>query len=94
MRTEQEHAKTERMWFRVSRVDRDLFDDASQEEGTNVSEFVIAAARSAAVNVLADRRRFLLPNEDWESFQAALERPARELPRLRKLLETPTILDA
>ncbi|MEO8322755.1 MAG: DUF1778 domain-containing protein [Actinomycetota bacterium] len=93
MKTDQEQAKTERMWFRVSPMDKDLFDDASREEGTNVSEFVIAAARSAAVNVLSDRRRFMLPEADWDSFQAALESPARELPRLRKLLETPTILD-
>lgn len=92
MRTEHQ-GKTERIWFRVSDMDRSLFDDASREQGTNLSEFVIAAARNAAVNVLADRRRFELPKADWELFQAALESPAHELPRMRKLMESPTILD-
>lgn len=92
MKTE-DQAKTKRIWFRVSDADKSLFEDASREEGTNLSEFVIAAARSAAVDVLADRRRFELPEASWDLFHAALEQPARELPRMRKLMESPTVLD-
>lgn len=92
---ETEHqAKTKRISFRVSEADKSLFEDASREEGTNLSDFVIAAARNAAVDVLTDRRRFKLPDASWDLFHAALERPARELPRMRKLMESPTALDS
>jgi uncharacterized protein (DUF1778 family) len=54
---------------------------------------VLAAATRAAEAVLADRRVFVLEPDRWDAFVAALDRPERELPRLRKLLESPTVLD-
>jgi uncharacterized protein (DUF1778 family) len=58
-----------------------------------VSEFVVRHATAAADNVLADRRVFVLSKEDWAVFEAALDRPARDVPRLRELMSAPTILD-
>jgi uncharacterized protein (DUF1778 family) len=34
---------------------------------------------------------FLLDEEAWDKFQAALDAPARVLPRLRELFSRPTI---
>ena len=58
-----------------------------------MSDFVLRHATRAAEEVLADRRTFMLEPAQWDAFVDALDQPARELPALKKLLETPTILD-
>jgi uncharacterized protein (DUF1778 family) len=60
---------------------------AAQASGVSTSAFVERAASTAADAVLADRREFRLSVEDWERFVAELDRPARELPELRRGLE-------
>ena len=96
MSIEQENlkaAKSERLSLRANAWQRTLLKEASQIEGTTVSDFVLRSATRAAEDVLADRRVFALPDDRWEAFVEVLDRPARELPRLRKLLENPTVLD-
>lgn len=44
----------------------------------------------AAGAFLVDESDFLLGDEDWERFTEAVTRPARDLPRLRAFLNTPT----
>ena len=85
--------KSERLSLRASAAQRTLLREASQVEGTTVSDFVLRSATRAAEDVLADRRVFGLPDDRWDAFIEVLDRPARELPRLRKLLESPTVLD-
>lgn len=85
--------KSERLSLRASATQRTLLREASQVEGTTVSDFVLRSATRAAEDVLADRRVFGLPHDRWDAFIEVLDRPARELPRLRKLLESPTVLD-
>jgi uncharacterized protein (DUF1778 family) len=85
--------KSERLGLRTSEEQRSLLAAASRAEGTTVSDFVLRHATTAAVNVLADRRVFVLDDEAWEAFDSALERPAREVPGLRDLLKAPTALD-
>jgi uncharacterized protein (DUF1778 family) len=67
---------------------------ASRAEGTTVSEFVLKYATRAAEGVLADRRAFLLSEPQWAAFRDALDRPPRDLSKLRKLLQAPTVVDA
>ena len=86
-------AKTDRLGVRTTPRQRFLLSEASEVEGTSVSEFVLRHATRAAENVLADRRVFMLTDERWNAFTEALDRPAQERPRLRKLLDTPTVLD-
>lgn len=86
-------AKTGRLGLRVSPWQRALLAEASRVEGTTVSQFVLLHATRAAEDVLADRRVFMLPNDRWDAFVQALDRPERELPRLRELLKAPTVLD-
>ena len=57
---------------------------AAKASGVSTSAFVQQAASAAADAVLADRREFLLGDEDWERFVAELDRPARNLPELRR----------
>jgi uncharacterized protein (DUF1778 family) len=86
-------AKSERLSLRASGTQRALLREASRVEGTTVSDFVLRSATRAAEDVLSDRRVFGLPDERWDAFVEVLDRPARQLPRLRRLLESPTVLD-
>ena len=88
-----ETAKAERLAVRVSASQKALLDHASRATNSTLSEFVLAAATLAAEDVLADRRRFVLPREDWNAFVGQLDAPPRSLPRLRKLLESSGVLD-
>lgn len=57
---------------------------AAASAGLSVSAFVASAAGAAADDVLADRREFVLEPERWDEFVRMLDRPARELPKLRE----------
>lgn len=85
--------KSERLAVRVTEFQRDLLTEASRAKQTTVSQFVLDAATNAAEQVLADRREFQLSTDKWGRFVAALDAPVRSLPRLRRLLESPTVLD-
>lgn len=67
---------------------RDLIDRAAEALGRNRSEFVLEAARREATAVLLDQRLFLLENQAFRRFTAALDAPPAENPRLRRLLHT------
>jgi uncharacterized protein (DUF1778 family) len=60
---------------------------AAKASGVSTSVFVERAASTAADAVLADRREFHLSGEDWRQFVAELDRPARDLPQLRRGLQ-------
>ena len=42
---------------------------------------------------LMDRRYFVLDPERWAAFQAALDAPVRLNPRLKKLLQAPSVFE-
>ncbi len=42
----------------------------------------------------ADQVQFVLPDDRWQAFCAALDVPAKEIPALRKLLTEPSLFDA
>ena len=85
--------KSGRLGLRTSERQRSILVAASRAEGITISEFVLKYATRAAEGVLADRRAFLLSEPQWTAFMEALDKPTRDLPRLRKLLDTATILD-
>ncbi|WP_435108784.1 DUF1778 domain-containing protein [Nocardiopsis synnemataformans] len=85
--------KAERIHLRVDDQQKALLEAASTVSGDTVSAFVLSAATEAAANVLADRRVFTLDEQEWAAFDAALERPARDIPGLRELLAGPGVLD-
>jgi len=87
------NTKSQRLAVRISPEQRSLLVEASRTQAKTVTEFVLSAATRAAEEVLADRRRFVLAEREWTAFVAALDRPPLELPRLRRLLVTPTVLD-
>jgi uncharacterized protein (DUF1778 family) len=85
--------KNGRLGLRINERQRSILTAASRAEGTTVSEFVLKYATRAAEDVLADRRAFVLAESQWAAFTEVLDRSPRDLPRLRELLEAPTVLD-
>lgn len=83
--------KDQRFEFRVSSADRELFSRAADALGTPVSTFANDHLRLAAQRVLADRTEFALSPVEAALWDELCERPARDLPDVRALLERPSI---
>ena len=86
-------SKTERIDVRTSSAVKQLLQEAARSCHKNVSEFLLDAGVTAANQALADRRHFVLNDEEWQAFQQALDRPVQAKPLLKKLLGEPGILD-
>ena len=74
--------------LRASRKQKLLIDRAAETLGRSRSDFMLDIACREAESVLADRRYFSLSAEDFEKFTAMLDRPPKDNPRLRRLLQT------
>ena len=85
-------SKTERIDVRASSSVKQLLQEAARACHKNVSEFLLDAGVTAAVQTLADRRQFLLNDAQWQAFQEALDRPIQSKPRLKKLLREPGVV--
>jgi uncharacterized protein (DUF1778 family) len=79
--------RTARLNLRLAADADERIRQAAAVSGVSTSAFVERAASAAADVILADRREFLLSAEDWDQFVAELDRPARDLPELRRGLE-------
>lgn len=79
-------ARDTRLNLRASARQDALIRLAAQATNKTVTDFVLESASSAAEQVLADRRWFMLDEPSWEAFQEILERPAVDKPRLAELL--------
>lgn len=82
--------RSERLEVRTTREERALIDRAVAEQGTDLTDFVVANLTVAARRVLADRADFVLDAESAEAWDAVNRRRARELPGLRRLMERPS----
>ncbi|MCW5700537.1 MAG: DUF1778 domain-containing protein [Rhodospirillales bacterium] len=85
--------KEDRLNLRASSRQTSLIREAADTVGKTMTDFVLDSACSKAEEVLADRRHFVLDDDAWARFMEALDRPARAKPRLKELLETPSVLD-
>ncbi|MEV6861807.1 DUF1778 domain-containing protein [Streptosporangium subroseum] len=86
-------AKDRHINLRLDAEWKRLLEAASVAEGSSISAFILDAATLATEQALADRTVFRLGEDQWAAFDELLNRPARDLPKLRELLGTPTILD-
>ena len=85
--------KERRINLRASECAVEAIARASALSGVSVSAFIMMSAAERAERTLADVTHFELSPKQWHAFTAALDRPARTLPRLRRLLQEPSILD-
>jgi uncharacterized protein (DUF1778 family) len=79
-------AKTARRNLRLSPADDALFREAALVLGESVSEFLVESGRERAEMVLADRTQFVLDQDVWKAFGAALDRDAEAKPPVVGLL--------
>lgn len=94
-----EHVTTDRsqrdsrLNLRASQQQQQLIRRAAAALDKTMTEFVLESATANAERVLADRRWFVLSGEDWERFEALLDAPALDRPKLKRLLSEPTVFD-
>lgn len=86
-------ARSEKLDLRVTPEDKRVLQQAAAASRRSVSEFVLESALSRAEETLPDRTRFFLNEDQWQAFNAILDAPSRDLPRLRRLLTEPSVLE-
>lgn len=74
--------------IRAQRSQRDLIDQATRMLGKTRSDFMLETACREAADVLLDQRVLVLDTAASADFQALLDAPPADNPRLRALLET------
>jgi uncharacterized protein (DUF1778 family) len=73
--------------LRIEPQTRALIDDAAAALGKTRTEFMVDSARRDAIDVLLDRRLFVLDDERFDAFSAALAAPTAPDPKLTALLK-------
>ena len=74
--------------LRASRRQKALIDRAAEALGRSRSDFMLETACREAEAVLLDRRYFVLDEDDFRKFTTMLDKPPKDNPRLRRLLQT------
>jgi uncharacterized protein (DUF1778 family) len=86
-------SKSERIDIRTTPNVKRTLQEAAAVSHKTVSEFLLDSALTQAAEVLADRRLFLLDDEQWDAFMAALDAPPEPMPRLERLFRESGALD-
>jgi uncharacterized protein (DUF1778 family) len=88
-------AKTERFELRATAEEMARI-RAAVELGheRSITEFLLDSALVAAEMRLMDRTQFTLSAKEYNNFLEVLDRPVQEKPRLRRLLNEPSILES
>jgi uncharacterized protein (DUF1778 family) len=77
--------RNRRFQLRATASEEELIKVAADLQGVNVTEFILRSACEKAEHSLASQTRFVLNEKQWKAFMAALDRPAKDKPRLRQL---------
>ncbi|WP_431240436.1 DUF1778 domain-containing protein [Mycolicibacterium aichiense] len=85
--------KTERLTARLTPDQDALIRYAAELTGTDITNFTVTTLMARALDILADRKLFVLDDAAWNEFQAQLDAPVSHKPRLEKLFSEPTIFD-
>ena len=70
---------------RVSQKERELLEAAADQSRTNLSDFIRRKAVEAAEIELLQQNRVTIPAAKWKQFEAWVNRPAKDIPALKKL---------
>ncbi len=85
--------RSHRLEVRTTAEDRALIDRAVRATGGDLTDFVITNLRVAARRVLADRSHFFLDEAAAAAWDELNERPARDLPGVRRLMDRKSPFD-
>jgi uncharacterized protein (DUF1778 family) len=86
-------SKTQRWNMRVAEDVDAIVRLAAEQNEQPLTDFVVQAARVVAEDTLADRRVFRLDETAWDEFVEILDRPARPIPELARLLSSASVFD-
>ena len=79
---------------RITPDERGLIDRAAELTGKTRTDFVLEAARRAAVDTLTERTLFSVDAETHARFAAALDSPPHPNGKLRRTMQAPAPWDA
>ena len=85
--------KSLRWDLRVAEHEDELVRAAADACELNFTGFVRHAAMAEAQRVLADRRRFVLSEDNWDRFNEMLDRPPQVPPGLRRLFSQKSVFE-
>jgi uncharacterized protein (DUF1778 family) len=83
--TTRDQPRNRRFQLRATATEETLIKIAAERQGVNVTDFIMRSACEKAEQALSDQTRFVLEEGQWKSFMAALDRPPKDKPRLRRL---------
>lgn len=85
--------RTQKLDLRLTPAAKQTLHAAAAAAHRSMSDFVLESALIRAEETLAERRYFGLDSGQWAAFMEALDAPPRELPRVRRLLNEPSIFE-
>jgi uncharacterized protein (DUF1778 family) len=85
--------RTEKLDLRITPAAKRALQSAAKASHKTLSDFVLESALQRADTVLADRHVFRLDANEWQKLLAALDAKPKIRPRLKRLLNEPSILD-
>lgn len=85
--------RSERLNVRVTGEQARLIRLAAKETRATVSSFLVQSACLRAEEALAAQKQIVYGAKQWQAFLSILDRPAKEKPRLRKLLSEASVLE-
>ena len=85
--------KRDTLNLRIKSDDRGLIDRAAELTGKTRTDFVLEAARRAAIDALSDRSLFSVDAKTYAKFVAALDALPRPNDKLRRTMQTPAPWD-
>lgn len=85
--------RSERWNLRVAASEDELVREAAELSEGGLTGFIRDAAVQEAKRVLADRRLFVIEEDDMQRFNELLDRPAEVPEGLRRLFSKPSVFD-
>lgn len=86
--------KNKRIDLRVANSSKNLLIYAAILRRKKLSAFILDSALKEAEELVASRTNFQLSKQQWKVFCSALDSPAREIPKLKKLFTETDIRNA
>jgi uncharacterized protein (DUF1778 family) len=87
-------SRSERVDLRMTPAAKRTLMQAAAAENKTLTEFLLDRGLHAAFETLADRRTFVLNDDQWQAFVAELDRPPADNPGLRQLLNRKPVWQA
>jgi len=79
--------KNRRIDLRIENSQKDFLMYVAALRHKKLSAFLLDSALKEAEELIANKSHFQLPERKWKAFCSALDSPAREIPKLKRLFK-------